>query len=241
MLRLVVFAAAFLGTLLLSHRIVVGRVGSDYANRQWKKAAVAGIVGLATAILARHFVGSVSLGNVELPLLILGTGLEVGALARRRWNRGRFGSPVVNMAGNPIQKLFRIAGVMMLGGGMLMLAGALVGGQPGTVEVLRLVFFGATGLLLLAKSQPTPELFENGIVRLEGTLPWDRVSAYAWQEYEKVSVLRLQLREAWRFQRRLSFTIPTSEQATVHAWLQKRIPYLGSQRKMPERKARLPV
>lgn len=85
---------------------------------------------------------------------------------------------------------------------------------------------------VLQASQGLPVLFEGGVLRRYGFLPWSRVRAYRWIEDEDMAELQLVLTRPWWIRTEITVVIPRANLPTMQAWLGSRLPCLGTQRQL---------
>lgn len=233
-----------IGVLLLGGVILVRPLLGQKSGRARIRAALrrhllpSSLVVAAMALIIRwggaHWLELLEIG-------ILGPASVIGLLAMAwQLRRGRrFGAALVDVRRDPIRRVFRICGVVLAVSGALILTGLIADGKLDAPSFVRVLFVVTTALFFISKGRSTTELYENGIVRLEGALPWGAVSAYSWQERGNIAVLKLRLREPWRFQRELAIRIPVEEQPRLQALLLTRLPYLGTG--VPENETRAPL
>ena len=227
------FAAAFTASGFILYRKARDQFGSRTAAEMLGSTHVRALSILIVAYLVTRSGGVFGHRVLESIVLFGVTGsLAVSHIVRWRALR-RAGSPLLVRDLGRGRLVGRIFGALLLFGAFSIVASAVTNGV--------ITLFGVAGFsaclmaaatLLVASGSGMPTLFEAGVIRRYGFLPWSRVQAYRFVEYEENAELQLVLARPWRLKNEITVVIPRANLPTMHAWLGHRLPCLGIQRRL---------
>jgi len=226
------FAVAFGASGFFLYRMARARFGSRAAADMVSGSHLRALGILSVAYLAARSHGAFDPHLLESVLLFGLTGGQVASFVIRRRASRRAGGPLLVPDRAHVRIATRLlAGICAFGavvtGGSMILSGVVTVNKVAVLSVLAM-----STVTVLQASQGLPVLFEGGVLRRYGFLPWSRVHACRWIEYQDTAELQLVLTRPWWFRNEITVLIPKGNLPTLHAWLGSRLPCLGTQRQL---------
>jgi len=231
------FAAVFTASGFFLYRKARDRYGSRTAAEMLGSTHLRALAILIVAYLVTRSSGVFGHRVVESIVLFGVTGsLAVSHIVRWRALR-RAGSPLlVRDPGRRGRIIGRVLGALLTFGAFSIVAAAVM---DGVITLFGVAGFSACLMIALtllgASGSGWSNLFEAGVIRRYGFLPWSRVQAYRFVEYEESAELQLVLARPWWLRSEITVVIPRANLPTMNAWLGRRLPCLGIQRRLTPR------
>jgi hypothetical protein len=224
------FAAAFTASGFLFYRKARSRYGSRPAADMLGNShlRILGVL-IVAYLLARS--GIAATQDVVEAILLFGlAGTQAVSNIVRMRARRRAGEPLLVPDGSRIGG--RIFGAMLTFGAFAIGIHMIETGAASLIGVAGFSACALSAVTVLQASRGLAVVFEGGVIRRYGFLPWSRVQAYRWIEYQDNAELQLVLSRPWWLRNEITVVVPRANLPTLQAWLGRRLPCLGTQRQL---------